>query len=877
MPEERSTDTHQFDHKSFEIKWQKAWEEHGVFKLSRLEDSDRKLYILDMFPYPSGSGLHVGHPLGYTATDILARFRRMQGYKVLHPMGFDSFGLPAEQHAIATGEHPAVETNRNCERFKFQLKRLGFAYDWSREIRTSDPSYYKWTQYIFTLLYNSYFDETENRAKSIDQLPVPVEVQNRGPLAVQEYQDRFRLAYLDYSYVNFCPELGTILANEEVIDGKSERGGYDVIRVPFKQWVLRITKYARRLLDDLNLLDWPTAIIEQQRNWIGESKGHLVKFFVEQFSDYVECFTTRLDTLPGVTFLAVAPETAGLDARWRTNSEVQAFLDTALRKNERERAIEKSKGGVNTGLTALNPLTNERVPIYIAEYVIAGYGSGVVMGVPAHDERDFEFAKVHGLPIKPVVFPGDGGNVEGCFTEPGVVKNLKLGDTVIESTSSDLAKEKINSYLSKFGVCKESVSYKLRDWIFSRQRYWGEPIPVIHWEDGLRSVLSLEELPLVLPDIQDFKPAKDGQSPLAKATDWLYVTDPATGKRGVRDTNTMPQWAGSCWYYLRFIDPHNESELVSKSLEQKFMPVDLYVGGAEHAVLHLLYARFWHKFLYDMGLVSTVEPFRKLFNQGMILSYAYKDSRGAVVPVDVVEERGGRYFDKRTGCEVEQIVAKMSKSLRNVVDPLEIVEMYGADTLRLYLMFMGPLEDKKIWNTQAVSGVHRFLKRVFFWVKESEDAKFDEPDVTRRLHKLVRKVTEDTEKMRFNTAIASMMEFLNFAQTKQVSREIKEKFVLLLSPYAPHVCEELWHFMGHSGFILDECWPEYDESLVEDEVIDLVVQVNGRKRATIQLSVECTEEQIVSKAMESLNLSAVRAHFIARDVSGKPKLINLVT
>ncbi|MEM4380288.1 MAG: class I tRNA ligase family protein, partial [Thermoplasmatales archaeon] len=394
VPEERSADTHQFDHKSFEIKWQKAWEEHGVFKLSQLKDSDRKLYILDMFPYPSGSGLHVGHPLGYTATDILARFRRMQGYKVLHPMGFDSFGLPAEQHAIATGEHPAVETNRNCERFKFQLKRLGFAYDWSREIRTSDPSYYKWTQYIFTLLYNSYFDETENRAKSIDQLPVPVEVQNRGPLAVQEYQDRFRLAYLDYSYVNFCPELGTILANEEVIDGKSERGGYDVIRVPFKQWVLRITKYARRLLDDLNLLDWPTAIIEQQRNWIGESKGHLVKFFVEQFSDYVECFTTRLDTLPGVTFLAVAPETAGLDARWRTNSEVQAFLDTALRKNERERAIEKSKGGVNTGLTALNPLTNERVPIYIAEYVIAGYGSGVVMGVPAHDERDFEFAKV---------------------------------------------------------------------------------------------------------------------------------------------------------------------------------------------------------------------------------------------------------------------------------------------------------------------------------------------------------------------------------------------------------------------------------------------------------------------------------------------------
>ncbi|MCX7953467.1 MAG: leucine--tRNA ligase, partial [Deltaproteobacteria bacterium] len=673
----KETSVREYNPNEIEEKWQKLWEQKRVFATPDFPKG-KKAYILDMFPYPSGSGLHVGHPLGYTATDILTRFKRMNGFSVLHPMGFDSFGLPAEQHAIATGEHPAVETNRNCEIFKKQMKRLGFAYDWGREIRTSDPSYYKWTQYIFTLFYSSYFDTVEQKAKPIEQLPIPEEILRKGPLAVQEYQDKFRLAYIDYSYVNFCPELGTVLANEEVIDGKSERGGFDVIRIPYKQWVLRITAYAERLLKDLKLLDWPKAIIEQQINWIGKSEGHRIKFYIEEFKDFVECFTTRLDTLPGVTFLCVAPEIAGLDPKWQTTPEVRRFLENALKKNERERAIEKSKEGVFTGLTAINPLTQKRIPVLIGEYVIASYGSGVIMGVPAHDERDFEFAKQNNIQIIPVVYPFSGATDKECFTQLGILKELKLGDTILKDIPSEDAKRVICDYLSKFGLCNESVSYKLRDWVFSRQRYWGEPIPIIYWEDGLRSVVPLEQLPLELPKVDDYKPSRDGASPLAKAKDWINVVDPQTGRKGIRETNTMPQWAGSCWYYLRYIDPRNDNEFVCKELEKRWMPVDLYVGGAEHAVLHLLYARFWHKFLFDLGYVSTPEPFKKLFNQGMILSYAYKGKRGNLVPVNQVEERGGKFFDLSTNEEVEQIIAKMSKSLRNVIDPLEIVSEYGA-------------------------------------------------------------------------------------------------------------------------------------------------------------------------------------------------------
>ncbi|MCS6893723.1 MAG: leucine--tRNA ligase [Deltaproteobacteria bacterium] len=871
----------EYNFEEIETKWQNIWEKHNIYvtptKLER-----KKLYILDMFPYPSGSGLHVGHPLGYTATDILTRFFRMNGYSVLHPMGFDSFGLPAEQHAIATGEHPRIETNKNCERFKIQLKRLGFAYDWTREIRTSDPEYYKWTQYIFTLLYNSYFDDSIQKARHISELPIPDSVRERGPLAIQEYQDTRRLAYLAHSYVNFCPELGTILANEEVIDGKSERGGYDVIRIPFQQWMLRITAYAERLLVDLEDLDWPESIKEQQRNWIGKSSGHKVKFLVSELGEYIECFTTRLDTLPGVTFIAVAPEVAGLNITWQTSREVKAFVERSLRKTERERIMEKSRLGINTGFSAINPLTGDSIPIFIAEYVIADYGSGVVMGVPAHDLRDYEFALENEIPIKHVVFPKDGTEVSDCFTELGVLKELKLGDHRIFNVTSEEAKKKICEFLSDSGLAVETVSYKLRDWVFSRQRYWGEPIPVIHWEDGLRTCLDLNDLPLNLPDLNDFKPSSDGLSPLAKAKDWIEVTDPVTGRRGKRDINTMPQWAGSCWYYLRFIDPKNPNELISKDLEKDWMPVDLYVGGAEHAVLHLLYARFWHKVLYDFGLVSTKEPFQRLFNQGMVLSYAYRNQRGGLVPADRVAEKNNRYFDSETNDELQRIVAKMSKSLKNVVDPLEIVRDYGADTLRLYLMFMGPLSERRIWDTKAVAGVHRFLRRFYQFITRSvscfNELNNDEVvEIKKQLNKLVKKVTEDTQKIRFNTAIAAMMEFLNFVENKKVSKEVANTLVKLLSPYAPHLAEECWEILGNNGFIIHSDWPKIDADLLKEEKLEVVVQVNGKKKKTLLVDADSDNQTLEASALQALGIKTVRKIIVVRNKNQSSALVNIVT
>ncbi len=852
-----------------ERKWQELWEKEKTFK-TLVKPSGEKIYILDMFPYPSGSGLHVGHPLGYTATDIYARFKRMNGFSVLHPMGFDSFGLPAEQHAIATGEHPSIETERNCARFREQLKRVGFSYDWDREIKTSDKNYYKWTQYIFTLLYNSYYDEKQNRARHISELEIPAGISD--PLEIQDYQDKFRLAYLDYSYVNFCPELGTVLANEEVIDGKSERGGYDVIRIPIKQWVLRITAYAERLLDDLADLDWPESIKEQQRNWIGKSYGHKVRFFINELNDYIECFTTRLDTLPGVTFIAIAPEVAGLDKRFQTNAKVTDFLHNVLKKSERDRAIEKSKNGVNTGLVAINPLTQEPIPIFVAEYVLSGYGTGVVMGVPAHDQRDFEFAIQNNLPIRQVVYPRDKIKVEGAFTEEGVILELKLKGFSFTNISSEEAKKLICEHLPE--ACTPAKSFKLRDWIFSRQRYWGEPIPIIHWEDGLRSCLELKDLPLELPHVSDFTPTKDGSSPLAKVKDWIEVRDPKTGKKGFRDTNTMPQWAGSCWYYLRFIDPHNDADFVNHELEKLWMPVDLYVGGAEHAVLHLLYARFWHKFLYDLGKVSTSEPFKKLFNQGMVLSYAYKDSRGALVATDQVVERDGKFYKKDSNEPLEQIVAKMSKSLRNVIDPLEVINEYGADTLRLYLMFMGPLNEKRIWNTKAVMGIFRFLKRVYAWIQTAPAQ--DDDRVSSELNKLVYKVTDDIEKLRFNTAIAAMMEFLNFVETTSTSIDTRKTFIKLLSPFAPHLAEECWEILGEPPFISNSSWPKYDLSLLSSERFTVVVQINGKKKRTFEVSPPCSDEDIKIKALELLGNLSYKKCFVVKDKGNNPCLINFV-
>jgi leucyl-tRNA synthetase len=862
-----------FNPLEYEPQIQKLWEEAKCFEVpfSKNLDKTKCLYILDMFPYPSGAGLHVGHPLGYSATDIYARFKKMQGFTVLHPMGFDSFGLPAEQHAIATGEHPAVETSRNCEKFKFQLKRLGFAYDWRREIRTSDPSYYKWTQYIFTLFYNSYYDEKQKRARPISELAIPAEVQNRGPLAVQEYQDQFRLAYQDISYVNYCPELGTVLANEEVIDGKSERGGFDVIRIPLKQWVLRITAYADRLLEDLELLDWPESIIEQQKNWIGRSYGHTVTFVVDEtFS--IDCFTTRLDTLPGVTFLSLSPEFAHKNFFLLRNQKAKEFTEAALAKTELQRATEKSKAGVFTGSYALNPLTGERVPIYVAEYVVGSYGTGAVMGVPAHDQRDYDFAQENNLPIRKVVWPLDGESPDP-FCELGVVKKLVLGSTELHNVPSEEAKKIINDYLSQRGLCKESKSFKLRDWIFSRQRYWGEPIPIVHWENGLRTCLTLEELPLTLPELESFKPIGGGKSPLESAENWVIVKDPKTGLIGRRDTNTMPQWAGSCWYYLRFIDPENPRELVDKDLEKLWMPVKLYLGGAEHAVLHLLYARFWHKFLYDWGFVSTKEPFAKLYNQGMVLSYAYQDPTGRLVPADQVEEKNGRFFDKRSGTELTQITAKMSKSLKNVVDPIEVVQKYGADTLRLYLMFMGPLSDKRIWDDKAIQGVYRFLKKVYSWVLGSSGEEDD--SVRLNLNKLIIKVTEDTEKLRFNTAIASMMEFLNFVARKSCSVETKRNFLKLLSPYAPHLSEFLWQKLGEHGLLVNQQWPQIETS-AETESLEVVIQVNGKKKRVLKLNSSISGEELKQLALQALQLKECNNFILVSDRHGKPKLINLL-
>lgn len=888
---------------TIENKWQSYWLENKTFRV--LEDpAKKKFYCLDMFPYPSGAGLHIGHPLGYTATDIYSRYKRMQGYDVLHPMGYDAFGLPAEQHAVNTGEHPSKITEANCKVFTKQMQEIGFSYDWDREVATCRPEYYRWTQWIFLKLYNAWFDEAQQKARHIDELPVPDDVKAKGEKAILDYQAEHRLAYYADASVNWCPALGTVLSNEEVIDGRSERGGHEVIRKPMKQWMLRITKYADRLLDELEELDWPDNIKEQQRNWIKKRYGTEIDFKVEGTNEVLTAFTTRPDTLFGVTFFVISPEHPLVEklVSDKCRDAVNEYCEEAKKLSEFARTLDnREKTGVFSGSYVVNPINLESVPLYIGDYVLMSYGTGAVMGVPAHDDRDFAFARTYQLEIRPVIIPETEDEAllnavktgELSYTDPGIMlasqssvaKELKLA-----GMANKEAGDKITDWLISQEMGKKVVNYKLRDWLFSRQRYWGEPIPVIHWEDGRVTALKDDELPLVLPEVEDYKPSDSGESPLAKATDWLHVEK--DGVKGRRETNTMPQWAGSCWYYLRFIDPKNSEAGWDEKLEKHWAPVDLYVGGAEHAVLHLLYARFWHKVLYDLGFVSTKEPFQKLFNQGMILAHAYKDGRGALVPVDEVDEDPeGRATRKSNGEELERIVAKMSKSLRNVINPDEVISNFGADTLRMYLMFMGPLDQSRIWDSKAISGNFRFLKRAWNFVSANKEEGFrdtcseeeEEKAVKVRLNVTIQKLGEDIEALRFNTAISALMECLNDLYDAKVSKTTLESFVLMLAPFAPHLGEELWERLGHTESLAREPWPKADPKYLTVDTCTVVIQIKGKKRATVDTALDIDDPALKAVVIETMKSTQYdvgeedRFITIRDKKSGAPKLVNVIT
>lgn len=800
-----------YQHKVIEKKWQKHWAKHNTFNTTE-DPNKEKFYALDMFPYPSGQGLHVGHPEGYTATDILARMKRSQGYNVLHPMGWDAFGLPAEQYALDTGNDPAEFTQKNIEVFRRQINSLGFSYDWNREINTTDPQYYKWTQWIFVQMFE------------------------RG------------LAYEAEVPVNWCPALGTVLANEEVIDGKSERGDHPVYRVPMKQWMLRITQYADRLIDDLEEVEWPDSIKEMQKNWIGRSEGANVTFKVANSEKDFSVFTTRPDTLFGATYAVLAPELALVQEITTAEqmTAVTAYIEEAGKKSELARTdLAKDKTGVFTGAYAVNPVNGKEIPIWISDYVLSTYGTGAIMAVPAHDPRDYEFAKQFDLEIIPVV---EGGDVS---TEAFVGDGPHINSDFLNGLGKEEAITKMNEWLEAEGLGKTEVSYRLRDWLFSRQRYWGEPIPIIHWEDGTTTAVPVEELPLKLPVTTDIHPSGTGESPLANIEEWVNVVDPKTGMKGRRETNTMPQWAGSSWYYLRFIDPHNKEAIASPEKLKEWMPVDIYIGGAEHAVLHLLYARFWHKFLYDIGIVETKEPFQKLYNQGMIL--------------------GGNN-------------EKMSKSKGNVVNPDDVVAKYGADTLRMYEMFMGPLDAAIAWNEKGLEGSRKFLDRVWRLVVDDTNkmrdriTTFNDGQLTKVYHQTVKKVTEDYENLRFNTGISQLMVFVNEANKQEVlPYEYVEGFIQLLAPVAPHISEELWEITGHEGSLSYVPWPTFDGAhLVEDE-IEIVIQVNGKVRAKVTIPRDMDKEQLETLALANeLIKEQLDGKTIRKVVVIPNKLVNIV-
>ncbi len=882
----------EYNFTDIEKKWQQFWEENKTFKTFDDYSNKQKYYILDMFPYPSGSGLHVGHPEGYTATDIVARYKRMKGFNVLHPMGWDAFGLPAEQYAIQTGTHPSVTTNLNCDTFRRQIKSLGLAYDWDREINTTDPGYYKWTQWIFTRLYNTWFDEKELKGRHISKLEIPEAIRKQGEKAVKEYTDNKRLAYYDNAQVWWCEHCRIVCANEEVLnDGTHEKCGNVVSRRNLKQWMLRITHYAERLLIGLENLDWSEGIKEQQRNWIGKSTGADVDFEVKGLGKKLRVFTTRPDTLFGATYMVVSPEHEWVEeiTTDENRNAVKDYIHKASLKTDLDRTdLAKEKTGVFTGRYAVNPVNGKEIPIWVADYVLIGYGTGAIMAVPAHDERDFEFARQFNLPIICIMDPAgadDGlrkkvlaGNA--CWTEDGIYINSS--DEKLDISINGLNKEKgiqnIIRWLEEKRLGHATVNYKLRDWLFSRQRYWGEPFPVIHWEDGEIEIVDDKQLPVTLPDLKNIQPGPDGESPLANAGEWLLIE--RNGRKGRRETNTMPQWAGSCWYYLRFIDPKNDKEPFSKQNEQYWMPVHLYIGGAEHAVLHLLYSRFWHKVLYDLGIVSTDEPFDKLFNQGMILAFAYETNTGAKVPVDLVEEHEGKFFHIQTGDELKQIVAKMSKSLKNVVNPDDVVRQYGADALRLYEMFMGPLDVIKPWVDSGIKGVFGFLNRVFkfFSSLDNIDNGDEDPDIQKGLHQTIRKVCQDIENLRFNTAISQMMIFTNLCIKKEkVVKTTAETFAKIISPFAPHIAEELWSLYGHDTSISLENFPVADESYLQEDTFEYPVSFNGKLRFKIKLPLDMQEQEI----MNAVTSNPQAANWIAgkkikKIIVVKGKIINVV-
>ncbi len=1018
-----------YDFTLIETKWQAYWAERETFRQANPGEpgfEDRpKLYVLDMFPYPSGAGLHVGHPEGYTATDIVCRYARHRGMNVLHPMGYDSFGLPAEQYAIEHGVHPRETTAKNIANIERQIKMFGFSYDWSRRIETTEPDYYRWTQWIFLQLFNSWFDPEVQAARPIEELVRKLQSekihltptgdlvypshgeglgggitgQHGADLRFSELSgseqrdliDSYRLAYQAEVPVNWCPKLGTVLANEEVTnEGRSERGDHPVYRRAMKQWMLRITKYAERLENDLDGLDWPEPVKIMQRNWIGRSVGAEVDFAVAgSDGESIRVYTTRPDTLFGSTYMVLAPEHPLLDSITSDDQrvEVEDYIHQAAQKTEMERTAEtKEKTGVFTGAFAINPVNGEEIPIFVADYVLINYGTGAIMAVPAHDQRDWEFAVAFGLPIRSILkrrdevgprhtgqfhhdafeamyntyrndpsrYPEICGINFGPITHQGGTKafspnegddrllyanrepkswiyvgqagldallrdssisEVDLVVPVCEPTLSDEleyiesgllngmvpseGKPRIIEHIEDQGMGHGAVNYKLRDWLFSRQRYWGEPFPIIHCPDCGVVPVPEEQLPLVLPEMDDFTPTSSDDPdappspPLAKAERWVQVACPICGTKAQRELNTMPQWAGSCWYYLRYLDPKNEDAFCDPMVEQYWTGtseanpsggVDLYVGGAEHAVLHLLYSRFWHKVLYDLGHVSTVEPFGKLFNQGMIRSFAYRDARGVYVGYDAVDTSGEKPVHKDTGEPLSETVEKMSKSLKNVVNPDEVIAEYGADTFRLYEMFMGPLEASKPWNTRDVPGVHRFLSRVWRLIAGDEDQEgmvSDTPadeTVERELHKLIRKVSEDIEAMKFNTAIAAMMEFVNVCfKASHVTVDQAERFVTVLSPFAPHLAEELWERLGHDASIAFEAWPSFDEAMLASESVELPVQINGKVRSKISVPAEASQDEVLAAALADERIAElVEGKHIVKQIVVPGRLVNLV-
>ncbi len=834
-----------------ESKWQERWESEGIYR-STEDASKPKYYVLDMFPYPSGTGLHMGHPEGYTATDIVSRYKRMCGYSVLHPMGFDAFGLPTERQAMKEDLHPRIITERNLATFRRQLKMLGFDYDWSREVTTSEPDFFKWTQWIFLKIYDSWYDQSQNKARPISELEIPEHVTD--PAEREAFVDQHRLTYIANIPVNWCEELGTVLANEEVDEWVEK--GYTVERRPMRQWMMRITAYAQRLLEDLDDLDWPSSTIEMQRNWIGRSEGAEVRFMVDGHDETIEVFTTRPDTLFGATYMVLAPEHELVD-RLTTDehrAEIEAYIKAAGLKSDLERTeLAKEKTGVFTGSYAINPASGERIPIWIADYVLAHYGTGAIMAVPGHDQRDYDFAKAFGLPIHQVV--GPGSIEDGAFTDPGVGMNSENDAISLNGLSTDEAKRAMIDWLDATGIGSARIQYKLRDWLFSRQRYWGDPIPIMFFDDGTKRALDVDELPLLLPEIDHFQPAGTGESALATVPEWVDFTDKKTGKHARLETNTMPQWAGSCWYYLRYCDPHNDGAMASRESMDYWLGkngVDLYIGGAEHAVLHLLYARFWHKVLFDLGYVPTKEPVQRLFHQGMILG---EDNR------------------------------KMSKSLGNVLNPDDVVAEIGADAVRLYEMFMGPLEASSPWNTKGVEGISRFLDRVWrLVVTDDGELRPDLQDVEptaeqdRVLHATIKKTREDIDTLSMNTAIAQFMIFVNeFTGSEVRPKSAIERFLQCLAPFAPHITDELWHRLGHTESIHVSAFPEVDESKLVQNEIEIVLQVNSKIRGKCVVAADADQD-----AMEQAALAepSVQKHLEGKTIRKKiivpGKLVNFI-